>query len=578
MKNIAITLFVVLSVLFFGSSSCRHVSIPDMPETPENPSPGSTPETPEPPAGEQTDGATIIGKVTSTNGMPIANVVVSDGTKVVQTDANGEYRIVSDKSCGCVFVSLPGNYSAESINNLPQIFQLLSSPSNQTEIHNFTLHPVDNSSSTIIIQADQHLANRTEDINQFHSRILPDMNNFISHEKETGRNIYSISLGDSSWDQFWRSNSFDLMDAVKCLQYINCPIFHTIGNHDNNPYVADDWKSSSIFRMNVAPSYYSFNIGDVHFVILDNVIYNNPGASASEMGERSYDRALTENQLEWLKADLSTISDKTTPLVICAHVPFYGEPSLSGQNITTKRNMLNTDRLEEIISSFENVTLFSGHYHRNFSVESPYIKGVTEHNVASLSGSLWWTGKSGYAGNHLCTDGTPGGYGVLRINGRNIDYSYKCIGFDEDYRFRVYDLNKVRIDESCVSGNTKYKEMVKDYADVYYKANSNNEILVNLFSWQPGWKIEIKEEGAPLYASRVRTKDPLHILSYECQRLSHNAVPTKTSTFSTQYSTHFFKAKATKADSDITIIVTDNSGRNYTQVIKRPKDFSVKMN
>lgn len=575
MKNIAITPFVVLSGLLFGSSSCSHTTPPDIMEIPSN---EETPEKPGESAGEQTDGATIIGKVTTPEGTPIADIVVSDGIKVTLTDKNGEYRIVSDKSCNCVFVSLPGNYTAELNNNLPQFYQTLTLPPKQAEIHNFKLYPADNYSSTIIIHADQHLANRTEDLKQFNSKVLPDINSFITHEKQSGRNVVSISLGDSSWDQFWKSNSFDLMDAVKCLQDINSPIFHTIGNHDNNPYIADDWKSSAIFRMNIAPSYYSFNIGDAHFIILDNVIYNNPGATASEMGERSYDRALTENQLEWLKADLSTISDKTSPLVICAHVPFYAEPTLSGQNITTKRNMLNTDKLEEIISSFTNVTLFSGHYHRNFNVESPYLPGVTEHNVASLSGSLWWTGKSGYAGNHLCTDGTPGGYGVLRLDGKKLNYSYKCIGFDENYQFRVYDLNKVRIDESCVSGNTQYKKMVKDYADIYYQVSNNNEVLVNLFSWQPGWKIEIEEEGVPLYTSRVRTKDPLHILSYECQRLSHNAVPTATSTFSTQYSTHFFKARASKPDTRVTVKVTDNFGKIYIQTIDRPKNFSVKMN
>ena len=575
MSRITITTFVVLSVLLFGIGACGHTTPPDVPSKPSD---VEKPVIPDTPAGEQTDGATIIGKVLSSDGSPIPNVAVSDGIKVTLTNANGEYRIVSDKSCGYVFVSLPGNYSAVSNNNLPQFFQKLYLSVSQSEIHDFKLNSVNNSSVSIIIQADQHLANRTEDINQFHSNVLPDINAFITREKQTGRNIYSISLGDVSWAQFWKSNSFDLTNAVKCMQYIDCPIFHSIGNHDNNPYVADDWESSSLFRQNVAPTYYSINIGKAHIVILDNVIYNNPGATASQMGDRTYDRKLTQTQLDWLKEDLSVISDKNTPLIICAHVPFYAEPSLSGQEQTTKRNMLNTDRLEEIISPFTDVTLFSGHYHRNFSIVSPYLHGVKEHNVASLSGSLWWTGRSGYAGNHLCTDGTPGGYGILRIDGKTLNYSYKCVGYDEDYQFRVYDLNKVRIDETCVSGGEKYKELVRDYADVYYQTNRNNEILVNLFSWQPGWKIEIEEEGAPLAVTRVRAKDPLHILSYECQRLSHNAVPTATTTFSTQYSTHFFKARASRPDTRVTVKVTDNFGKNYIQTIERPKNFSVRMN
>ncbi|MDE7115955.1 MAG: calcineurin-like phosphoesterase C-terminal domain-containing protein, partial [Muribaculaceae bacterium] len=360
------------------------------------------------------------------------------------------------------------------------------------------------------------------------------MNNFISRERDSGRNVYSISLGDSGWEQFWAANSFGLTDAVDCLGAIDCPTFHTIGNHDNNPYISDDWGSSEIFRKNVAPSYYSFNIGDVHFVILDNIIYNNPGATSSTMGERTYDRALTDRQLAWLREDLTAVSDKSAPLVICGHVPFYADPRLSGQTATTTRNMLNMDDLEDIIRPFSNVTLFSGHYHRNYTVASPYLDGVTEHNVASLSGSLWWTAKSGYSDNHICTDGSPGGYGILRVDNSTLDYSYKGAGFDESYQFRVYDLNTVRIDEDKVSGKTKYKNLVRDYADVYYYGSTSDEILVNVFSWQPGWDIRIEEEGVILPVTRVRTKDPLHILSYECQRLSHNAVPSQTSTLLTQ--------------------------------------------
>lgn len=576
MKLIGVSIIVLLAIVSIGGACERNHVLPGMvePEETRKDNDGS---------GEESsneiapDGATVIGKITTESGLPLNGVAVSDGISVVLTNEQGEYRIKSDKSTECVFVSLPAGYMAPLKDNIPQFSQILSLSPQQLETHDFVLKKVENSKATFIVQADQHLANRANDLKQCQLKVLPDINNFIISEASRGRTVYSLTLGDISWDQFWKSNSFDLVDALKCSYEIACPIFHCIGNHDNNPYISDDWMSSAIFRKNIAPDYYSLNIAGAHIVVLDNVIYNNPGASSSAMGDRSYDRALTEREMQWLAADLAVIQDKSTPIVICAHVPFYGEPGLAGQTLTTKRNMLNTDRLEQIVAPFSNVTLLSGHYHRNYSIESPFREGMTEHNVASLSATLWWTGADGYAGNHICTDGSPGGYGILRVDNGKVVYSYKGIGYDEDYKFRVYDLNKVKIDESSVTGTQQYKQMIKDYADEYYAGSSDNGILVNLFTWQPGWEIKIEEEGESLSVSRVRTKDPLHILSYECQRLNRNAVPTATSTFTTQYSAHFFKANAKRPDTQVTVTVTDNEGNKYIQTISRPKIFSVTM-
>jgi len=571
MKSITVSLLVVLSALLLWNGACGERDMPTKLPGEENPAPE-----PEPTPSPEPDGTTVAGKVRTSSGEPLAGVAVSDGVSVTLTDETGAYRLQSDKSKGFVFVSVPGNYTVPLKGSRPQLHCNLTLPANELEIHNFELIPADNSSYAVLIHSDQHLANRTEDVSQFNSRVIPDAAATISRQKSLGRAVYSISLGDISWEQFWESRNFNLNDAVECFDKFGCPVFHTIGNHDNNPYVSGDWLSSSIFRMNVAPTYYSFNIGEVHYVVLDNVIYNNPGASYGEMGDRSYDRAVSSDQLEWLKADLDIVKDKSAPLVICGHVPFMSNPSLSGQETVTGRNLLNMEEIEHIIAPFSNVTIFSGHYHRNFTVDSPFLKGVREYNVASLSATLWWTGKSGYAGNHICTDGTPGGYGILEVNGRDIKYRYKGLGMADDYQFRVYDLNTVIIDKDCVT-NSKYKDKVTEYAGVYSKPNNNNEILVNVFNWGPGWKIEVTEEGTPLNTTRVKAKDPLHILSYECMRLSHGAIPTSTSTLMTQNSIHFFKARASKADTSVTVKVTDDSGRVYSQTIARPKQFCVSM-
>ncbi len=542
------------------------VDIPDSPVAPVNPDSVIEPD----------DGATIVGHVTSEDGKAVRDVAVSDGHIVALTNEKGEYRMKSDKSTGYVFVSIPGGYTVKTDGSVPRFYSFTTRKAGECETHDFSLVPVDDTSYAVVIHADQHLAGRTEDVAQFHEGFIPDVNGTITRYCAMGRRVYSISLGDVSWEQFWYANNFTLSDAARCFDGIDCPVFHAIGNHDNDPYISDDWRSAWLFRERLAPTYYSFNIGRVHYVILDNVVYNNPGASAGTMGDRSYDRALTRGQLDWLAEDLATLPDKSTPLVVCAHVPFYKEPTLSGQTQVTRRNMIDMEELEGLLSGFTDVTLFSGHYHRNFAVESPFIKGMRERNVASVSGSLWWTGRSGYAGNHLCTDGSPGGYGVLEVDGTQLRYHYKGIGYEPECQFRVYDLNEVVIDRNSVT-NSKYKDKVVEYADAYGKSVKDNEVLINVFAWSPGWQIEVTENGNPLEVTRVRAKDPLHILSYECQRLSHGALPTTTSTLMTQYSTHFFKARASASNSSLRVTVTDEYGRRYIQTVSRPVKFHVSM-
>lgn len=574
MKSIAVTLCIALPALLAGMAACGEKDTPSPgPNKPEMENPDS-PQQPSEPGG-QADDATICGHVCS-NGNPLEGVAVSDGKSVVLTDASGYYGIKSDKSSGIVFISLPGDYTCETIGGIPQIHRHLSLTADQREIHDFSLIPSNNSSYTLLIHADHHLANRTEDIAQFNRLFIPDANALIADRQSKGNKVYSISLGDISWEQFWSANNFYLQDAVNMLSALDCPVFHTIGNHDNNPYISGDWPSSEIYRKNVAPTYYSFNLGDVHYIILDDVIYNNPGASSSVMGDRSYDRAVPESQLQWMSADLKTISDKSTPIVVCAHVPFFGNPSLTGQSALTKRNLLNMEAVEQVLADFSDVTFLSGHYHRNYTVISPYDSKFKEHNVAAVCGTLWWTGKSGYAGNHICTDGSPGGYGILEVNGRDMKYSYKSLGMPEDYQFRVYDLNTVVINENNIS-NSSYKNKVAEYAGEYYRASATNGILINVFNWGPGWEIEVKEEGNSLPVSRVKAMDPLHILSYECQRLSHGAIPSTTSTLQTQNSIHFFKATASKVTSTITVTVKDTDGNSYSQTVSRPKPFTLDM-
>ena len=124
-----------------------------------------------------------------------------------------------------------------------------------------------------------------------------------------------------------------------------------------------------------------------------------------------------------------------------------------------------------------------------------------------------------YAGNHICKDGSPGGYKIFTVDGNLVKWRYKGIGEEESKQFRSYDLNQCHITAAKFAPNSTEAKM-EDYSDIYAQSNSNNEILVNVWDYDPQWSVEMYEDGKPLEVTRVVTKDPLHIISYEAKRLN----------------------------------------------------------
>jgi 3',5'-cyclic AMP phosphodiesterase CpdA len=515
-------------------------------------------------------GMTVKGCVTTDNGLPVAGVAVSDGFELTVTDADGVYYLPSQKKNGYVFVSVPANYDAPSIDNIPQFFKKLRAEENTVEQLDFELTPSDNDSHVVLAIADWHLANRTADLNQFNT-CLTDINAVIDGYRAAGTKTCILTLGDMTWDLYWYSNSYALPQYMGLVKRLHADVFNIMGNHDNNPYMPGDWPAEQAFKDIVGPSWYSFNLGKVHYVVLDNIEYVNTGGAAGVVGQRNYNNYLVQTQLDWLQKDLALVQDKTAPLVIAMHIPLY-KPSDVDNSVTLSLD--NGQQLLDKLAGFSDVHVLTGHLHYNFTV----IDGsVTEHNIGALCATWWWTGNAGYAGNHICKDGSVGGYSVWELEDKNARWYYKSIAYDRNYQFRTYDLNTIAItaDTYTPSANAEFKAKVAAFDGGYGTAGADNEVLINVFNYDKDWKVEVSEGSTPLPVTRVSAKDPLHIISYECQRLNRNADPT--ADFVTNATSHIFKATALSANGTLTIKVTDRFGNVYTENMTRPKAFSYTM-
>ncbi|GAB3014254.1 calcineurin-like phosphoesterase C-terminal domain-containing protein [Niabella terrae] len=515
-------------------------------------------------------GMTVKGRVLC-EGEGVKGVVVSDGLVLTTTDANGIYYLPSAKTKKFVFISVPGGYEVSRSNNiLPVFYQAFTKAVSVVETMNFNLTRIDNNKHILLALGDMHLAARNNDVTQFQNGFLKDAATTIDTYQQQGYKVYGLTLGDMTWDAYWYANKFGFAEYLALMKEINLPVYHTMGNHDNDPYVADDWGAETDFRALLGPTYYSFNLGRVHYIVLDNIEYINTGASEGTVGSRNYNSRISDDQLAWLKKDLSTIADKSATVMVAMHAHLNKNPSASE---TSTLNLKNATELINCFSGFKDVHVLTGHTHICYAFENN--NALMEHNSGAVCATWWWTGKNGYAGNQVCKDGAPGGYGIWKFDGADYDWRYKAIGYSENYQFRAYDRNEIHITAANYAPGTT-DALLAPYAGEYASVANNNEILVNVWGYDKKWKVEMFEnETTPLTVDRIKVKDPLHIISYEALRLHAGATPTED--FCTTSSAHLFRALASGPKTPILIKVTDRFGNVYTETMSRPKALTVAM-
>ena len=518
------------------------------------------------------DAGTTVYGIVSSAGVGVENVVVSDGAEVTVTNEKGIYQLKSAKKWGYVFISVPSGYEVPSVGVLPQFHRALKNSADVVERADFKLEKVDGQDSyKIFMLGDMHLANRTGDLGQF-AQFTSDLTDYMTRHK--GEKMYALTLGDMTWDLYWYSNSYYFPQYLNTVnsQIKNLQIFHTMGNHDNDFQTRSDYDAAVKYVDQICPTYYSFNIGKVHYVVMDDIDCSSYDGTES----RNYVKSLSAEQLDWLAKDLSHVA-KTTPVVVAMHAQvFY--PTTSGFKID--HDQVNTLRLFDILDGYT-VRFVTGHTHKLFNVtpDAPIVDGhnFREYNSGSVCASWWWSGNL-TPGIHIGTDGTPGGYGIWDVTGTDFQCLYKSTGWPEEYQFRSYDLNNVHFSmadvplmPSDISASVKNAYM--QYVNAYPQ-NNDNEVLINIWNWNSDWTLSVVDENRKtLPYTEVWAYDPLHIAALSVKRFN-NAGLKSTPSFITDKFTHFFKVKADDADTDLVITVKDEFGNEWTENMQRPKAFS----
>lgn len=509
------------------------------------------------------EGTTVYGTVSSAEG-PVANVVISDGVDFAVTNAEGRYELRSKKAYKYVFMSVPSGYEPKTAGILPINYFPLTAAATTPENIDFSLVKVDQSNYRVLFFGDMHLANRTDDVKQFA--------NFAADVNANGKKgkTYAITLGDMTWDIYWYDNNFQFAQYLDLMNrsFSNLMVYHTIGNHDNDYKAKNNFDAKNDFILSLAPNYYSFNIGDVHYVVLDDIDCSGYDGTTS----RNYAEKIFVPQLQWLAKDLSYV-DKSTPVVVTLHAPLFYANGAS----TFKTDLQNVAELLPVLKDYK-VHFVTGHTHKSYNVNSTHsvlkdYPDFMEHNQTAVCGDWWWSGKL-TPGALTAHDGSPAGYSIWDISGKDFKWIYKGTGLNENVQFRTYDLNNVKFTQDDIPGISGEAVASWQRYCTAYTGSQTNKVLINVWNYDPEWKVTVTTEGGQtLEAKPVMAYDPLHIKAMSMKRFqsTKSSVPN----FITQSWCHFFEVTAPDADTDLTITVTDRFGRTFTEKMERPRAFDL---
>jgi hypothetical protein len=451
----------------------------------------------------------IKGKVHQ-NGAGLAGVAVTDGYNIVLTDKTGKYTLASNATAEFVYISIPRGYAFPHEKGVAQFYQPIK-PGTTKLTADFALQKLagDDTKHTFIVWADPQMINK-KDCQELLSSSAPDLKALAA---QYDANTFAIGCGDLVWDKF---ELFE--DYKKAVEISGIPFFQVIGNHDMNITARADEGSAQMFKSLFGPTYYSFNRGDVHYVVLDDVFFIGP--------PKKYIGYLTEKQLQWLEQDLSHVKPGST-VVVALHIPVD-----SGDK---RRNKLKDESLGGVVSNRAELYrllkpytahIMSGHTH---VCEKIFHENTIEHTHGAVCGA-WWTGP-------ICTDGAPSGYGVYEVSGGEVKWYYKSVGHDRQHQFRTYP-----------------KGSVPERAE---------EIVANVWNWDPQWKVTWFENGARQGEMQQQVGlDPLSVKLHGGEQL-----PAKHKFVEPTLTDHLFFARPSAGAKEVRIEVTDRFGQVYTDTI-----------
>ncbi|MGH8080291.1 MAG: calcineurin-like phosphoesterase C-terminal domain-containing protein [Lysobacter sp.] len=342
----------------------------------------------------------------------LAGQRVSDGERIVLTDADGRYTLpVRDRSSQ--FLIKPAGYQVpgRSDSRLPDYWLNINRdaspplkyggmPRSDTTCRDYPLvreRDARRGDLDVLVFADPQTKSET-DVDYYRRDIVEPL--FAKREGVA----LGLSLGDITHDDL---SLYPQLNAVTTS--LGVPWLHAPGNHDLDFDAKRDEDSLLSFRHIYGPDTYAWEETLANFVVFDDVIYQ-PG------GKPEYIGGLRPDQFAFLQSYLAS-ADKRRLLVLAMHIPLFD----AAPGRETFRHA-DRQRLFDLLRDFPHVLVLSGHSHAQrhvFHDASVGWKGAQplhEYNVGAACGAFW-SGVKNADGipDSTMSDGTPNGYARLSV-------------------------------------------------------------------------------------------------------------------------------------------------------------------
>ena len=268
-------------------------------------------------------------------GLP--GIRVSDGTRIVDTDAQGRYHGLSGGDAP-VFVIKPASHALPREGALPAFWRAAGTQGSDCD---FGLLPgaAPETALDVLVFTDPQTTTPAEV--GYYDRAI------VTAAARSGPAALGLMLGDVSNDDLALYPAINAATAR-----LDIPWLHAPGNHDLDFDASDDRGSTATWRTVFGPETYAWEAPQATFLMLDNVIYQ-PGQRPAYVG------GLREDQFGFIERYLAR-APRDRLLVVSAHIPWF-DTAAPGRPATTRE--ADRTRLFALLRDFPRVLLLSGHRH-----------------------------------------------------------------------------------------------------------------------------------------------------------------------------------------------------------------------
>ena len=462
-----------------------------------------------------------------------------------------------------MYVSIPSGYTVPTKNGLPLFYKRLSEEVMVDGVYRleFVLDKmqVNPDRYSVLMVADPQPRPRDRAFDKVGYHSLDCCNDLYRDMRETGsvirhnRPCYAIVLGDIVHETMELFEDY-INDGTSKMGF---PTFNVIGNHDHDTQSLTDVEGAWAFEEKFGPSNYSFNLGKVHYIVIDNVIqsFKNGSLTTTTVG-------LRDDILEWIKSDLSYV-DKSSTIMICMHSPMF----------VTNKSLKNKAPLAAELSRFAKVHEWAGHIHNMENNCETELKNLEAHSVVRSTGELWT--------NEYLSLGVPRGYVVVDVDGEEISWKFKPTIYQSGKSWSTtptYDHRRWNYNNGVAVMKATGKQLDDSYQMNVYPRGvyGDNFVYANIFMWDKKWEkpVFVTSDGVEYKMNLVTDSNKRYDIA---SREIYDFYKANSSTFerygSYSWNTSFgntifsvYSSKTTEPGGYVK--VKDRFGNEYTQEVK----------